>query len=252
VIAVAAETTVKTEDTAEQQKREIKIVTGVYEERPIRPMRRVLDIPIGGALMLMPVFGLGAYIFFMLPVSGFGLVYIVVQWLLNRKEPGRKRLIVSMVIRVLAVIVIAAAIALLTDAGNSKKSLYKAKLTLYMMGNYGKKIKELDFIPDTLPESCKGFRMELVSKKWGSKEYGSVRIRFIADKEGREELKQTALKEGGEECFEGDFIYTKLEAYCDSIGQKMSGAEVFAVGEQKKHSPSFLINSRTGLCVIFW
>ena len=249
---MAAEATVKTENTAEVQKREIKIVTGIYEEKPMRPMRRVLDIPIGGALMLMPVFGFGAYIYFMLPISGFGLLYIIGQWLLNRKEPGKKRLVTSMVIRVIAVIILAAGIGLMAGLGGSKKSLYKTKLTLYMIGNYGKKIEALDFIPDELPESCKGFKMELISKKWGSKEYGSVRIHFIADKEGREQLKQAALEQGGEECFEGDFVYTKLAAYCDSIGKKMSGAEVYSIGEQKQHSPSYLINSRTGLCVIFW
>ena len=250
---MAAENTAaaKTDNSAAEKDREIKIVTGV-EEKPLRPFRRIADLFISGALIAMPVCGFGAYIYFTLPVCGFGLLFVIGQWLLNRGAPPKARLVISMVIRILALIVLILIILILTNRGSSKKSLYKFKTQLYMIGNYGKTINDLDFMPDTLPDTCKGFDMDLVSKKWKSDEHGSVRVHFITDKEGREQMKASAEKLGAKECSEGDFVYTKLSAYCDSIGEKMSGAAIYSIGEQKHHSPAYLINSRTGLCVIYW
>ncbi len=250
---MAAETTaaaVEVKEPAADNKREIKIIT--VEEKPVRPFRRIVDLLVGGVLLIMPICGFGAYIYFTLPVCGFGLLFLIGQKLLNRREPRNARLVVSMIIRVLAVIILVLIIMILANWGSSKKSLYKFKTQLYMIGNFGKTVKGLDFLPDKLPDTCKGFEMDFVSKKWKSNEHGSVRIRFITDKEGREQLKNTVEKLNAKVCSEGDFVYTKLSAYCDSIGAKMSGAEIFSVGEQKNHSPAFLINSRTGLCIIYW
>jgi len=252
VIAVAAETTaaVEEKEPAAEKKRDIKIIT--VEEKPVRPIRRIVDLIVGGVLLIMPICGFGAYIYFTLPVCGFGLLFLIGQRLINRGKPQKTRLVISMVIRVLAVIILILIIMILTNWGSSRKSLYIFKTKLYMIGNYGKSVKGLDFLPDKLPDTCKGFEMDFVSKKWKTDEHGSVRIRFITDKEGREQVKNAAEKLGGKECSEGDFLYTKLSAYCDSIGAKMSGAEVYSLGEQKHHSPAFLINSRTGLCIFYW
>ena len=257
MIAVATDNTnaaaVSEKESAVRKANEIRIVTSDIEERPVRPLRRTADLLIGAALIAMPVLGLGAYIYFALPVSGFGVLFLVGQWLLNRKDPQKGRLIASWVVRLLGLIVIVLCLCLFLGAGSERAGQYKTLTKLYTLGNYGKgEMDELDFMPDELPDTCKGYKAEYISKKIIGSEYGSIRIRFITDKQGREELEKLAVKQGAEECSDGDFVYTKLAAYCDSIGKKMNGAKVYSFGEQKNHSPAYLINSRTGLCVIYW
>lgn len=244
---------VSEKESAVRKANEIRIVTSDIEERPVRPLRRTADLFIGAALIAMPVIGLGAYIYFVLPVSSFGVLFLTGQWLLNRKDPQKGRRIASWAVRITGIAVVGLCLCIFRGVGASDAGNYKTLTKLYTLGNYAKgDMKELDFMPDKLPDTCKGYEAEYISKKFVGSDFGSIRIRFITDKQGREELEKLAVKQKGKLCQDGDFVYTKLAAYCDSIGQKMSGAAVYSFKEQKDHSPAYLINSRTGLCVIYW
>ena len=105
-------------------------------------------------------------------------------------------------------------------------------------------------MPESIPAGSTDYYMEFTpGAKAGVPE---ARIHFIADGEGIKELRETALQKGGTLVERDSFTHKKLRVYCEEIGFGIGESEVYSFGEAKRNCPAYMIDPKTGLCVIYW
>ena len=242
---------IRQEPEPEEDVREIKIISGEDNSKPPRPIRRMLDVLIGAALIIAALAGFGAYIRLAAPAAGIGLVTVVVQKLINRGEPSEAMLKVSMGIRIFAGIVLVLLIAVMYGFGSGSRGFYSIRKGLYTFGN-GISAEELSHLPDSLPETCEELYMEFDAPRWGRSGSSHIGIVFRTDRAGAEELEKAAQEKGGTLCDRESFAYKKVRVFCESNGQQIGDAQVYLLCEMGEHCPAYLINKETGVCAIHW
>ena len=229
--------------------REIKIIDGDYSGKPPRPVGRILDLLIGGAMFVSPLWSRMSYLRILLPAAGFGVAFAVVQYILNRKEPSAVRKSVSLVLRIFAGLVLAFLVILVFGIGNSIGWTYPLRKSLYRIGN-GIEASALEFMPDSIPAGSTDISVRFYSAN--SDGLDEARICFTADEEGVKEMRETALAKGGALAEEESFVYKKLRVYAESLGRTLKDAEVYSMGEADRQCPAYLIEPETGFCVVYW
>ena len=229
--------------------REIKIIDGEYTGKPPRPVRRILDVLIGVCLMTAPLWSALTYLKVTVIMAGFGLVFVIVQKIINRGEPsdGLRRL--SMGLRIFAAVLLTAAMFIIADLDRGMKGFYSLKKSLFCFGN-SVDAEQLDFMPDSIPSGSSEFYMMFTP---GAKSgFPEARIHFISDEEGIKELREAAVSKGGQLVEKDSFVHKKLRVYCEEIGGSVSKAEVYSFGEAKRNCPAYMIDPETGLCIVYW
>ncbi len=231
--------------------RDIKIIDGQYSGKPPRPLRRIIDVLVGVCLMTAPLWAMFSYFRITVFAAGFGLVFIIVQKLINRGDPaagsGIRR--VSMGLRIFAGALLAAVVFTVFNLDSGMKMFYSLKKSVYCFAD-GIDSSLLDFMPDSIPDGSEKFYMKFIaSSKEGT---SGARIHFVADKDGVKKLREEALSKGGKLVEKDSFTHKKLRVYCEKIGETVSDSEVYAMGEADRQCPAYLINPDTGLCVIYW
>ena len=229
--------------------RDIKIIDGEYTGKLPRPLRRIIDVLAGVCLMTAPLWAMFSYFKVTVIAAGFGLVYIIVQKLINCGVPstGIRRL--SMGLRIFACVLLAVTVFIVFNMDRGMKMFYSLKKSVYCFAD-GIDSSELEFMPASIPGSSENYFMIFIaSSKQGTP---GARIHFVADGEGVDQLREEALSKGGELQEQESFVYKKLRVYCEEIGETVKGAEVYSFGEAQRQCPAYLLNPDTGLCVIYW
>ncbi|MBR6873149.1 MAG: hypothetical protein IKN17_06555 [Ruminococcus sp.] len=228
---------------------DIKIIDGDYTGKPPRPVKRTVDLLIGGCLFASPLWSGLTYLRITLIAAGFGVVFAVVQYILNRGEPSSKVRKVSMGLRIFAGVVLALCMVLITGMDSGMKSLYSVRKSLYCLGN-GVDSEQLSFMPDSIPSGAEDYSMRFIPS--ASEGIPGARIHFTADEEGVKELRETALAKGGTLVEADSFVHKKLRVYCEEQGRSIGDAEVYSMGEYDRQCPAYLVDPETGFCVIYW
>lgn len=228
---------------------EIRIIDGEYTGKPPRPVRRILDLLIGAGLILSPLWAMFGYLRITFICAGFGLVFVVVQWIINRGEPSTAVRRVSMGLRIFAAAVLAAAVVIVFALDRSFKGFYSLRKSLFCFGE-GVDSSQLEFMPDSIPSGSSDFYMMFIP---GAKDgIPQARIRFTADEEGIRELRETALQKGGQLVEKDSFIHKKLRVYCEENGSAIGDAEVYSFAEAVRNCPAYMIDPETGACIVYW
>ena len=229
--------------------RDIKIIDGEYTGKPPRPVRRIIDVIVGVCLVTSPLWAALTYVKITVIAAGFGLVFIIVQRIINRGEPsdGVRRL--SMGLRIFAAVLLAVTVFVVADLDRGMKSFYSMKKSLFCFGN-SIDSAELDFMPDSIPNGSSEFYMMFTpGAKSGVPE---ARIHFKADEDCIKELREAALSKGGQLAEKDSFVHKKLRVYCERIGGTIGEAEVYSFGEAGRNCPAYMIDPETGLCIVYW
>ena len=229
--------------------RDIKIIDGEYAGKPPRPVRRILDVLIGVCLIASPLWAVLTYIRITAIAAGFGLVFIIVQRVINRGEPSAAVRRVSMGLRIFAALLLAVTVFIAADLDRGMKGFYSLKKSLFCFGN-GVDSSELEFMPDSIPSGSSEFYMMFAP---GAKSgVPTARIHFLADEEGIRELREAAVSKGGQLAEKDSFVHKKLRVYCEEIGGAIGEAEVYAFGKAGRNCPAYMIDPETGLCIVYW
>lgn len=228
---------------------EVKIIDSYDTGKPPRPVGRILDLLIGGALFCAPLWSGLSYLRILLPAAGLGVAFAVGQYILNKGEPGTAKLRISLVLRIFMALLLAAVICLVFGIGSSIGWTYSLRKGLYRIGN-GIEASELEFMPESIPSGSTDIFIRFYpSSSNGTNE---ARIYFTADEDGVKEMRETALSKGGTLVEEESFVYKKLRVYAESLGSTFEDAEVYSMGEAERQCPAYLIEPGTGLCVVYW
>ena len=228
---------------------EIKIIDSDITGKPPRPVGRILDLVIGGALFCSPLWSGLSYLRILLPAAGLGVGFAVLQYVLNKGEPGTGKLRFSFGLRIFMALVLAFVICMVFNVGSAVRWTYSPRKGLYRIGN-GIEASALEFMPDSIPAGSTDVYMRFYpSSSNGTDE---ARIYFTADEDGVKEMRDTALAKGGTLVDEESFVYKKLRVYAESLGRTLTDAEVYSMGETERQCPAYLIEPATGFCVIYW
>ncbi|MBR4555484.1 MAG: hypothetical protein IKO27_07845 [Ruminococcus sp.] len=233
-----------------EAKRDIKIIEGEYTGKPPRPLRQTLDLLIGACLIAAPLWAALTYFRITVVCAGFGLVFLIVQKILDRGEPSAAVRRVSMGLRIFACVILCFAVFVVSGLGSGMKGLFSVRKGLYCLGN-GIDSAELEFMPG-IPSGSSDFYMNFSAPRVGQEGGSNAAIHFTADEEGVSTFRDEIISKGGKLEETDSFVHKKLRIYCEDNGKIIGRSEVYSMGETGEHCPACLVDPETGFCVIYW